>query len=202
MGARKEDRRGSPFQPCELTQILSRIAQMDHAQADVSYHICSKDREPQCANDCAGKKEGEANVHLFVLAELDRSRDKDLQGDDPASCWCCRTRPAVRCKLADLLAHGFCGVVYILEARMTRVLPPSSHGPAPADRQDNHATCIRSRRDKRRPRRVWPTAVRGPRRESGGRSSSPQLSLYARVSEDAPSLTKIASSLNKYGKAP
>jgi hypothetical protein len=95
---------------------------MDHAQADVSYHICSKDREPQCANDCAGKKEGEANVHLFVLAELDRSRDKDLQGDDPASRWCCRTRPAVRCKLADLLAHGFYGVVYILEARMTRVL--------------------------------------------------------------------------------
>lgn len=27
-------------------------------------------------------------------------------------------------------------------------------------------------------------------------------SLYVRVSEDAPSLMKIASSLNKYGKAP
>ena len=106
---------------------------MDHAQGDVSYHICSKDREPQCANDCAGKEEGEANVHLFVLAELDRSRDKDLQGDDPAGRWCCRTRRAVRCKLADLLAHGFYGVVNILEARMTRVLPPSSHGPAQAE---------------------------------------------------------------------
>ena len=30
----------------------------------------------------------------------------------------------------------------------------------------------------------------------------PHSHFYARVSEDAPSLMKIASSLNKYGKAP